>query len=138
MDDRIFSAYTRIVGQTPRKLFTTPHPQRLAQGPSSLPLGVVHGVEENYDLLTQRKRPAARGNCSITPLDKTSVSFSAVLECVAVQNITVDPIGERVFPHPTGILSVPSRPHERVEWGFGRSGRAAASQLRTLIDGQVS
>jgi hypothetical protein len=103
-----------------------------------LPLGVVHGVEDKYDLLTQRKRPAARGICSITPQDRTSVSHSAVVECVAVQNITVDPIGEKIFPHPTGILSVPSRPHERVEWGFGRSGRAAASQLRTLVDGQVS
>jgi hypothetical protein len=119
-------------------VFTAPHPQRFAQGPTSLPLGVVHGVEENYDLLTQRKRPAARGNYSISPLNKTSISLSAVLECVAVQNITVDPMGERIFPHPTGILSVPSRPHERVEWGFGRGGRAAASQLRTLIDGQVS
>ncbi|KAI0273049.1 beach-domain-containing protein [Russula aff. rugulosa BPL654] len=108
-------------GQTPRKLFTAPHPQRFAQGPSSLPLGVAHGVEENYDLLTQRKRPAAR-----------------VLECVAVQNITVDPIGERIFPHPSGILSVPSHPHERVEWGFGRSGRAATSQLRTLVDGHIA
>lgn len=108
-------------GQTPRKLFTAPHPRRFTQGPSSLPLGVVHGVEENYDLLTQRKRSAAR-----------------VLECVAVQNITVDPIGERIFPHPTGILSVPSRPHERVEWGFGRSDRAAASQLRTLVDSQTT
>lgn len=132
----MFPPYTIIVGQTPRKLFTAPHPQRFAQGPSSLPLGVVHGIEENYDLLTQGKRPAARGNCSIASLDKTSVSLSAVLECVAIQNITVDPIGERLFPHPNGILSVPSRPHERVEWGFGR--RTAASQLRTLVDGQVS
>lgn len=88
--------------------------------------------------MTQGKRPVARGTCSVTPLDKASVSLSAVLECVAVQNITVDPIGERIFPHPTGILSVPSRPHERVEWGFGRSGRAAASQLRTLVDSHVS
>jgi hypothetical protein len=61
-----FSAYTRIVGQTPRKLFNAPHPQRFAQGPSTLPLGTLHGIEENYDLLTQGKRPAARGNCPIT------------------------------------------------------------------------
>jgi WD40 repeat protein len=33
---------------------------------------------------------------------------------------------------------VPSHPHEQVEWGFSRSGRAAASQLRTLVDGKVS
>ena len=71
--------------------------------------------------------------------DKIYASLSAVLQqSVAVQNITVDPIGDRIFPHPAGILSVPSRPHEHVEWGFGRSGRAAASQLRTSADGQVS
>ena len=52
----------KIVGQTPRKLFTTPHPQRFTQGPSSLPIGTSYGVEENYELLEQSKRPAARGN----------------------------------------------------------------------------
>ena len=108
------------------------------QGPSSLPLGLLHGVEENYDLLSQAKRPASRGNCSISP-DETYVLLSAVPQgVVAVQNITVDPIGERLSPHPAGILSVPSRPHEHVEWGVGRGGRAAASQLRALVDGRVS
>ncbi|KAI0002519.1 beach-domain-containing protein [Russula compacta] len=108
-------------GQTPRKLFGVPHPQRFMQGPSSLPLGISYGVEENYDLLAQGKRPAARG-----------------LQGVAVQNLTVDPIGDKILPHPAGVLSVPSHPHEQVEWGFSRSGRAAASQLRTLVDGQVT
>jgi len=48
-----------------------------------------------------------------------------------------DALGEKIFPHPAGIVSVPSHPHEQVEWGFSRSGRAAASQLRISIDGQV-
>jgi hypothetical protein len=56
----------------------------------------------------------------------------------AIQSLIVDPIGERVLPHPAGIISVPSHPHEQVEWGFSRSGRAAASQLRTSVDGKVS
>jgi hypothetical protein len=56
----------------------------------------------------------------------------------AVQSLTVDPIGERMLPHPAGTISMPSYPHEQVEWGFSRSGRAAASQLRTSVDGKVS
>ncbi len=43
-----------------------------------------------------------------------------------------------MIPQPAGVLTTPCRPHEQVEWGFSRSGRAAASQLRTVIDGQVS
>jgi WD40 repeat protein len=71
--------------------------------------------------------------------DKTDVSlFIALPQGIAVQNLTVDSIGEKIFPHPGGVLSVPSHPHEQVEWGFSRSGRAAASQLRTLVDGKVS
>ena len=64
--------------------------------------------------------------------------FVGLHKSVAVQNLTVDPIGEKIFPHPAGILSVPSHPHEQVEWGFSRSGRAAASQLRVSIDNRVS
>ncbi|KAI0300557.1 beach-domain-containing protein [Multifurca ochricompacta] len=108
-------------GQTPRKLFGTPHPQRFTQGTSSLPIGILHGVEENYDLLAQSKRPVTRG------LHHGS----------AVQCLSFDPVGEKIIPHPVGVLSVPSRPHEQVEWGFSRSGRTPASQLRTLVDSQV-
>ncbi|KAH9965265.1 beach-domain-containing protein [Russula dissimulans] len=108
-------------GQTPRKLFGAPHPQRFTEGPSSLPLGSLYGIEENYDLLAQGKRSAIRGLPQGNP----------------VQNLTVDPYGEKILPQPAGILSLPSHPHEQVEWGFSRSGRTAASQLRTSIDGQV-
>jgi hypothetical protein len=67
---------------------------------------------------------------------RSSSIFVILHQGVAVQNITVDPIEERIFLHPAGILSVPSRPHEHVEWGFGRGGRVAASQLRTSVDGR--
>ncbi|KAI9451783.1 beach-domain-containing protein [Russula earlei] len=108
-------------GQTPRKLFGVPHPQRFMDGPSSLPLGTIYGVEENYDILAQGKRPAIR----------------SLPQGTAVQNLIVDPVGEKILPHPAGIRSVPSRLHERVEWGFSRSGRAAASQLRISVDGRI-
>ncbi|KAH9042628.1 beach-domain-containing protein [Lactarius pseudohatsudake] len=109
-------------GQTPRKLFTTPHPQRFMQGPSSLPIGTSYGVEENYGLLEKRKRPAARG------LDHGG----------AVHTLTYDPVGEKIIPQAAGILSAPLHPHEQVEWSFSRSGRAAASQLRMVVDGQIT
>lgn len=41
------------VGQTPRKLFNAPHPQRLNHGHASLPIGTLYGVEEDPDLLVQ-------------------------------------------------------------------------------------
>jgi len=60
------SAKVKVVGQTPRKLFTAPHSHRFMQGPTSLPIGTLHGVEENYGLLTQSKRLIARGKQPIT------------------------------------------------------------------------
>jgi len=37
------------------------------EGPSSLPLGISYGIEENVGLLAQGKRPAIRGEYSFTP-----------------------------------------------------------------------
>jgi len=45
-----------LVGQTPRKLFNAPHPQRLDRGLASLPIGVPHGIEEDPHLLVQGNR----------------------------------------------------------------------------------
>ena len=44
------------VGQTPRKIFSTPHPPRLSHGISTLPLGTLHGIEEDFYLLTQSSK----------------------------------------------------------------------------------
>lgn len=54
------------VGQTPRKLFVAPHPQRLMEGRTELPLGTTHGIAEDYQLLSQNIR-VVRGmlNCRI-------------------------------------------------------------------------
>jgi hypothetical protein len=64
-------------------------------------------------------------------------TFAGLHRGVSVQNLTVDAFGEKIIPHPAGILSLPSHPHEQVEWGFSHSGRAATSQLRILIDSRV-
>lgn len=55
-----------------------------------------------------------------------------------VRDLTVDMIGERVIPHPEGVLSVPSVPHEQIEWGWSRTGRAAPEGLRVVVDRKVS
>ena len=44
------------VGQTPRKLFSAPHPQRIMEGRTDLPLGTTHGLAEDYQLLSQGTR----------------------------------------------------------------------------------
>lgn len=44
-------------GQTPKKIFNTPHPARLMHGVSSLPLGNLYGVEEDWRLLEQSDKP---------------------------------------------------------------------------------
>lgn len=50
-----------LVGQTPRKLFNVPHPPRFNHGLSTLPLGTLHGIEEDHNLLSQSVKTAARG-----------------------------------------------------------------------------
>ena len=45
------------VGQTPRKIFASPHPSRHMHGNAALPLGIIYGIAEDYHLLTQGTRP---------------------------------------------------------------------------------
>jgi hypothetical protein len=47
---------TFAVGQTPRKLFSSPHPARYMHGLTSLPIGSSHGIEEDGHLLVQETR----------------------------------------------------------------------------------
>lgn len=42
-----------LVGQTPRKVFNAPHPERYLQGPLTLPLGTAHGIVEDGHELKQ-------------------------------------------------------------------------------------
>ncbi|KAI0067044.1 beach-domain-containing protein [Artomyces pyxidatus] len=108
-------------GQTPRKLFGSAHPPRFMHGLSTLPLGTLHGIEEDYALIVQSNRMAVRSIGHGNP----------------VKTLTFDMIGERIIPSPAGVLPVPLYPHEQVEWGFSRTGRAAATDLRVLIDRKI-
>ncbi|KXN83156.1 hypothetical protein AN958_01769 [Leucoagaricus sp. SymC.cos] len=101
-------------GQTPRRLFTTPHPPRYNHGLSTLPLGTLHGIEEDSHLLTQGAR-CFRDLGATTP----------------VKELLLDPVNDKVIPCPEGILTVPMYPHEQVEWS--RENR----EIRLLVDHKV-
>ncbi|KAJ6588193.1 beach-domain-containing protein [Mycena capillaripes] len=104
-------------GQTPRKLFTTPHPSQYDHGIQTLPIGTPNGIEEDPHLLVQGGR-----------------SFNDLGPTVPVRELIMDMIGDRMIPCPEGVLCVPWRPHERLEWG---TTRAAAGQLRYVVDQKV-
>lgn len=90
-------------------------------GMASLPLGQLHGVEEDHSLLVQSARPAAKA------LGRGS----------AVKALVADLIAERVLSYPAGVLANPNHPDERVEWGPSRTGRASAPELRLVVDGRI-
>ncbi|KAG7089658.1 hypothetical protein E1B28_011318 [Marasmius oreades] len=100
-------------GQTPRKLFNAPHPQRYNHGISSLPIGTLHGIEEDPHLLVQGARV-----------------LKDLGNGVPVGELVLDTIGERIIPCPKGMLCVPSYPHERIEWGPSHGG----GDLRVWVD----
>ncbi|OJT13456.1 Beige protein -like protein [Trametes pubescens] len=105
-------------GQTPRKIFATPHPPRNMHGNSALPLGLIYGVAEDYHLLTQSSRP-----------------LKELGQDQPVCDLVLDLIGQQVVPCPDGMRCVPSRPHETVMWD---SSPASAGALRVVVDRKVS
>lgn len=56
---------------------------------------------------------------------------------VAVSELVLDTVSERIIPCAIGTLCVPSRPHEKIEWGPRRAGIGGAGDLRMLIDNKV-
>ncbi|KAJ3905440.1 hypothetical protein F5879DRAFT_742889 [Lentinula edodes] len=104
-------------GQTPRKLFTTPHPNRYNHGLPTLPIGTLHGIEEDAHLLVQGSR-----------------CFKDLGPNVPVTSLVLDMIGEKILPCPAGVLSVPSHPHEQIEWATSHTG---AKEVRVVVDHKV-
>ncbi|KAL1717715.1 beach-domain-containing protein, partial [Schizophyllum commune] len=103
-------------GQTPRKLFHTPHPERYTHGFSTLPIGTLHGIEEDPYLLVQETRP-----------------LKALPANVAVRDLCIDMINENVLPCPDGWLYVPSHTSEQIHWGPYNTG----GDLHLRIDNKV-
>ncbi|EKM77777.1 hypothetical protein AGABI1DRAFT_121854 [Agaricus bisporus var. burnettii JB137-S8] len=101
-------------GQTPRKLFNAPHPARFNHGLPTLPLGTLHGIEEDPHLLVQASR-CTRDLGPLTP----------------VRELVLDPVGNKVIPCPQGSLTVPLYPHEQIEWC------SETKELRALVDHKV-
>ncbi|KIY47744.1 beach-domain-containing protein [Fistulina hepatica ATCC 64428] len=99
-------------GQTPRKLFSSPHPKRFDTGGFSLPLGMTYGIEEDPHLLTQA---------------------NLLGEGRSIRYLYFDVIGERVMPSEAGTLFVPYYSHERIEWDPTRNG----SELSFLVNDKV-
>ncbi|KAI0646236.1 beach-domain-containing protein [Trametes meyenii] len=105
-------------GQTPRKIFAAPHPPRNMHGNSSLPLGLIYGIAEDYHLLTQSSRPLK----DLGP-DQP------------VRELVLDLIGQQVVACPDGTICIPSRPHEVVLWD---SSPGSIGALKVVVDRRVS
>lgn len=101
-------------GQTPRKLFSQPHPPRIMDGRTPLPLGTMFGIPEDYQLLSQASKPLRNS------LD------------VPVANLSVDTISDRVLPCSAHMLHVPLYPHETIHWG------SPDQSIRLHIDRKVA
>ncbi|KAF9479125.1 beach-domain-containing protein [Pholiota conissans] len=101
-------------GQTPRKIFSSPHPERYHHGLHSLPIGTLHGIEEDPHLLVQNAR-----------------CFKDLGPSVPVRELIPDIMSEKMIPCPEGVLCLPQYPHEHIEWGPG------SSELRVVVDHKV-
>lgn len=51
----VLSGIIHNFGQTPRKIFDSPHPRRAMFGKPGLPVGVRYGVSENFGVLIQSR-----------------------------------------------------------------------------------
>lgn len=103
-------------GQTPKKLFQSPHPQRIVQGTYTLPLTLQRGIVEDYRLLEQTRR-ATRDLGPGCP----------------VYSIFLDSVGG-IGAHSTGVMSIPPHAEEQVEW-YSRGGRS--DEVRIVVDRKV-
>ncbi|KAG1874893.1 beach-domain-containing protein [Suillus subluteus] len=103
-------------GQTPKKLFTSPHPPRNLEGFLSLPVTITRGVPEDALALVRDPEPF-KGN--------------------AVSNISADLFDGKyggVRPLPRGAIGLPSIGHEQIEWDQNASDRS----LRLVSHGKSS
>ncbi|KAF5339895.1 hypothetical protein D9611_009101 [Ephemerocybe angulata] len=101
-------------GQTPRKLFNNPHPERLNHGLSTLPIGTLHGIEEDPHLLTQNER-----------------CFKDLGPDLPIREFVPDSYGDKLIPCQENVLTIPLHPYEQIAWG------GSNSELRVLADHKV-
>ncbi|KAF7982777.1 hypothetical protein HWV62_26692 [Athelia sp. TMB] len=122
-------------GQTPRKVFNTPHPERFMHGLTTLPIGTLHGIEEDGHLLEQE--PMSIRGVLLSLLHRRALTCKDLGTDIAVRELVLDTVSERIIPCPPNTLCSPSRPHEKIEWGPRRAGIGGAGDLRVLVDNKV-
>jgi hypothetical protein len=66
-------------GQTPKQMFTAPHPPRSIEGPSTLPCGVTVGIIENLNLLHQQAKPTIGGSYQASLMNECLMSSQSRL-----------------------------------------------------------
>ncbi|KAG1732883.1 uncharacterized protein EDB91DRAFT_1150772 [Suillus paluster] len=106
-------------GQTPKKLFTSPHPPRNLQGLLSLPVTTARGIPEDALALARDPKP-----------------LKVVLDS-AVSNISIDVSDGKdggVLPLPCGVVDLLSSGQEQVEWNQDVSD----GSLRLVTHGKVT
>lgn len=100
------------------------------QGLYTLPIGLLHGIEEDPHLLNQSSR-CFRGRDLICLVDLFSHLSSDHGPNIAVRELIPDPVTGKVISCPGGVLCLPQYPHEHVEW------RLDSTELRVVVDDKV-
>ena len=102
-------------------------------GSSSLPIGTIYGIAEDFHLLAQADKVTRGKDRKIftQKLAKWTPHFTDLGMGNPVYDLAIDAIGERIIPCPKGVLMFPSRPHESIEWN---SGQGTTGDLRVVID----
>ena len=101
-------------------------------GTSSLPIGTIYGIAEDYNLLSQGHK-VVRGVHQLLSIT-VILTFAPIDIGQPVTELAVDLIGERIIPCSSGTLAVPSHPHEILEWD---PPHYPASEMRLVIDRKV-
>ncbi|KAF9531325.1 hypothetical protein CPB83DRAFT_848844 [Crepidotus variabilis] len=101
-------------GQTPRKLFTAPHPERYNHGLHTLPIGTLHGIEEDPHLLSQSSR-------CFKDLGVSSPIHNLI------PDYTTDRASGKVIPCTEGVVCLPQYPSEFVEWRSRKTSPASST-----------
>ena len=96
-----------------------------------MPIGTLHGIEEDPHLLTRGPR-CFKGKSDALNLRYVDLCCSLDLgPTVPVCELVLDTISDKMIPCPEGVLYVPQHPHEAVEW------RPGSAELRVTVDHKI-
>lgn len=128
------------VGQTPRKVFNQSHPERNMHGVLTLPVGITDGIEESGQELQQSSKHI-KGKSFYSQSDLENFLIHLSLD-IGTNNVVCDLVfdstSEKITPCPKGTLTVPSLPHERIEWVEKRHGVDVSGDLKVIVDRKVT